>query len=219
MAKVCSMLVVAVLVGVVAVSSGAAPKGKAQEKCNGNGNGNGKGAKVKVQYSGGGPPPWAPAHGYRRGRPQQQGDAAYTAPFHIDVGRCNRGELGAVLGGVAGGVLGSRIGDGSGRTAAIIGGTILGSIVGERIGRWMDQVDQACVGQTLEHAPTGKSVEWVNPDTGVVYDVTPTETYRAGEDRYCREYQAEAQVGGRAESGYGTACRQPDGSWELVNSR
>ena len=116
-------------------------------------------------------------------------------------------------------MLGSKIGDGSGRTAAIIAGTVLGSIVGERIGRWMDQVDQACVGQALEHAPTGKSVEWVNPDTGVVYDVTPTETYRAGEDRYCREYQADAQVGGRAERVYGTACRQPDGSWELVNSR
>jgi surface antigen len=214
MAKFRSMIAV-VLLAAFAVPSGAAPKNKVQEK----GNGSGKGTKVKVQYAGGGPPPWAPAHGYRRGGPQQNAETGYKAPFRVDVGRCNRRELGAVLGGVAGGVLGSRVGDGSGRTAAIIAGTVLGSIVGERIGRWMDQVDQACVGQTLEHAPTGNSVEWVNPDTGVVYDVTPTETYRAGDDRYCREYQADAQVGGRAERVYGTACRQPDGSWELVSSR
>ncbi len=214
MAKFRSVIVV-VLLAAFAVPSGAAPKNKAQEK----GNGNGKGAKVKIQYAGGGPPPWAPAHGYRRGGHQQNVETGYRAPFRIDVGRCNRSELGAVLGGVAGGVLGSKVGDGSGRTVATIAGTVLGSIVGERIGRWMDQVDQACVGQALEHAPTGNPVEWVNPDTGVVYDVTPTETYRAGDDRYCREYQADAQVGGRAERVHGTACRQPDGSWELVSSR
>lgn len=36
---------------------------------------------------------------------------------------------------------------------------------------------------------------------------------------YCREYQKSIRVGGHIESGYGTACMQPDGSWMIVESR
>lgn len=35
---------------------------------------------------------------------------------------------------------------------------------------------------------------------------------------YCREYNKSIRVGGRVESGYGTACYQPDGSWMIVDS-
>jgi hypothetical protein len=35
---------------------------------------------------------------------------------------------------------------------------------------------------------------------------------------YCREYQKTIRVGGDWESGYGTACLQPDGSWLIVNA-
>lgn len=33
---------------------------------------------------------------------------------------------------------------------------------------------------------------------------------------YCREFTQPLNIGGRAEHGYGTACQQPDGSWEIV---
>lgn len=32
----------------------------------------------------------------------------------------------------------------------------------------------------------------------------------------CREYTVPITVGGRAETAYGKACRQPDGSWQIV---
>ncbi|MEE8203551.1 MAG: hypothetical protein V3R74_07315, partial [Alphaproteobacteria bacterium] len=32
----------------------------------------------------------------------------------------------------------------------------------------------------------------------------------------CREYQTTVNVGGQVEQAYGTACRQPDGSWQIV---
>jgi surface antigen len=38
----------------------------------------------------------------------------------------------------------------------------------------------------------------------------------AFEDRYCREYQTTSRVGGRLQPSYGTACYQPDGSWQIV---
>lgn len=33
---------------------------------------------------------------------------------------------------------------------------------------------------------------------------------------YCREYTKTIRVGGKIQSGYGTACLQPDGSWMIV---
>lgn len=35
-------------------------------------------------------------------------------------------------------------------------------------------------------------------------------------NRYCREYQTKTTIGGQRQSSYGTACLQPDGSWEIV---
>jgi hypothetical protein len=34
---------------------------------------------------------------------------------------------------------------------------------------------------------------------------------------YCREYTKSIIVGGVRQSGYGTACYKPDGSWEIVD--
>jgi len=41
--------------------------------------------------------------------------------------------------------------------------------------------------------------------------------YRAPNGQYCREYQGGVSVGGYPQSGYGTACLMPDGSWRVVN--
>lgn len=35
--------------------------------------------------------------------------------------------------------------------------------------------------------------------------------------RYCREYTTRANIGGRMQETYGTACMQADGSWEIIN--
>jgi surface antigen len=171
---------------------------------------------AEVQLAGG-PPPWAPAHGYRQKHRDYRQSVEIdddTPDVGILLGRCDRETLGAVLGGVAGGVIGSQVGKGSNRTVATIGGAVIGVIVGGAIGRSMDQVDQACIGQALEQAPVGQSVSWTNPDGGQ-YRVTPVRTYQAADGRYCREYQTFATIGGRQEQVYGTACRQPDGSWQV----
>lgn len=76
----------------------------------------------------------------------------------------------------------------------------------------MDDTDRLRAAQALETSPTGAPVHWRNPDTGREFTVVPTRTYAAAQGP-CREYTMDAQVGGRAEKVYGTACRQPDGSW------
>lgn len=119
---------------------------------------------------------------------------------------------GMVIGGLLGGVVGSQFGQGSGRTAAVILGTLTGVAVGGAVGRSMAERDRAMTAQTLETVRTGVASQWVNPDTGHRYTVVPTRTY--GSDAVpCREYRVNAVIGGRTEEMWGTACRQPDGSW------
>jgi surface antigen len=167
------------------------------------------------------PPPWAPAHGWR-GKHHDRHDYRPLLPWHardyenpfILNGRCDRDRVGALLGGVVGGIAGNRIGKGDGRTAATIAGTVIGILVGRSIGRSMNEGDQLCTGQVLEHAPDRAPVYWQNPDNGIDYQVMPTNTFRDPDGRYCREYTTRAEVGGRTEQVYGRACRQPDGSWK-----
>lgn len=139
------------------------------------------------------------------------------APFGIDLGNCNRQLLGSVVGGAIGGLLGSQVGDDTTRVVATAGGTFLGILIGGEIGRSMDQIDRRCAGQVLEHAPDNETIVWNNPDQGARYQVTPSGSYNDAEGRYCREYQSTAVVGGKTQQTYGTACRQPDGSWKLVD--
>ncbi len=167
------------------------------------------------------PPPWAPAWGYRakhkgKGKNKHRVQQAYVPPFDIGTGSCNRELLGSLLGGAAGGLIGSRIGDGRGQLAATAGGALLGFLVGGSIGQSMDEVDQNCIGQALEHGKDGQQIAWDNPQTGAQYQVVPTRTVQGSDGRYCREYTATSVVSGRNQQTYGRACRQPDGSWQIV---
>lgn len=121
---------------------------------------------------------------------------------------------GMLIGGVLGGVLGSNVGGGSGRTAAIIAGTLIGSAIGSSVGQSMDELDRLKTAQTLENVRTGVPSEWRNPDTGNSYTVVPTRTYETSTGP-CREYSIDADIGGRSEKVYGSACRQADGDWQI----
>ena len=130
-------------------------------------------------------------------------------------------EQGAVGGAVAGGTIGYIIGDALGCKGceAIFTslGAVSGGVAGARIGQYMDRQDAANTVAAIDRTPTGRTTAWTNPDTNVRYDVTPTKTYVNNRTNdYCREVRiGEAQVGGKRQEVYGTACRKPDGSWEL----
>jgi surface antigen len=217
MAKRITVIVLAVVVlGTLPLLTGSASAGpKSKEKRSNSRHANQPPAKYahgNIDHAKGGPPPWAPAHGYRRKRSGER--VVYVAPCGIHTGTCSRELLGAALGGSAGGLLAAEIASGSDRTSAIVGGALLGVLLGGAIGRSMDQLDHRCVGQILEHAPSRDTVAWINPDSGAAYEVTPIRSYQEADGRYCREYQTTIAIDGKPERGYGSACRQPDGSWQ-----
>lgn len=177
-------------------------------------------AETLIPAAQAGPPPWAPAHGYRAkfGKPHYHHYHTAPAPHYRTPYRlqCNNDTVGALVGGALGGWLGSQFGKGSGQLAATAGGAVFGMLVGQSIGRHMNEVDRRCAGQVLDYAPDRQPVMWHNPHTQAQYTVTPVRSFTGPQGRYCREYTTQALVGGRTQEVYGTACWQPDGSWEVI---
>ena len=131
-------------------------------------------------------------------------------------------QIGGTLAGAAlGGLLGSQVGSGTGKSAAVGAGVLLGALLGSEVGKSLDRADRlyadSTAQQSLEGASTGASSSWVNPDSGHSGTFTPVRTYQSAQGQQCREYQTTVTIDGRTETAYGTACREPDGSWSLVN--
>lgn len=127
--------------------------------------------------------------------------------------------VGTVLGGIGGAVIGSAFGSGSGRLVGVAAGALAGAYLGNQIGSSLDKADRSAMeraSQQATAAPIGETISWRNPDSGNSGTVTPTREGTTGSGDYCREFQQSVTVGGKTEEAYGTACRQPDGSWKVV---
>lgn len=128
--------------------------------------------------------------------------------------------MGTGIGALAGGLAGSQIGSGKGQLWATGIGALLGGLAGSEVGASLDRADRMYMSQaqsSANAAPIGESIAWNNPQSGNKGTITPVRDGTSSSGRYCREYQQTITVGGKQQSGYGTACRQPDGSWEVVN--
>ncbi|MBI4031050.1 MAG: glycine zipper 2TM domain-containing protein [Proteobacteria bacterium] len=128
--------------------------------------------------------------------------------------------IGTGVGAVAGGLAGSQVGGGSGRLWATGAGVLLGALVGSEVGSSLDRADRMYMSQAqsgAHNARIGETISWNNPESGHSGSYTPTRDGTSSSGSYCREYQQTIMVGGQKETAYGTACQQPDGSWEIVN--
>ena len=127
---------------------------------------------------------------------------------------------GSVVGGVGGAVIGSQFGSGTGRVVGTAIGAIAGMLIGQEVGKSLDRADQLEMQRTAQHALENSRVDetrtWRNPDSGNSGTITPKRTYKTERGQYCREYQQTVLIGGQERQAYGTACRQPDGSWKII---
>lgn len=64
-------------------------------------------------------------------------------------------------------------------------------------------------------APVGETIHWEDNDASG--SVTVIREGTSSEGRYCREYTQGIKIGGESQQAYGTACRNPDGSWEIID--
>jgi surface antigen len=144
----------------------------------------------------------------------------------VSLGACSsdmggKQGVGTLLGAGTGALVGSQFGGGSGSLAATAIGALAGAYLGGQAGKSLDRADQQYMTNTtqstLESVPSGRSSSWQNPDSGNRGQITPTRTFTNSAGQACREFQQTIVVGGRTENAYGTACRQPDGTWRIVS--
>jgi surface antigen len=127
--------------------------------------------------------------------------------------------LGALGGAAVGGLLVAALG---GKGGAVVAGALVGGLIGGAVGHKLDAKDKQMAAQAatlaFEQNSSGQPSAWNNPDSGNHGSVTPTHTYQLASGQYCREYRQDVWIGTEKQQTSGTACRQPDGSWQIQNS-
>ena len=131
----------------------------------------------------------------------------------------NKQGTGTILGAVAGGAAGAAIGGKDNRIPGVAIGAMTGGILGNLIGADMDERDRqlaaAAQYRALEYGQPGQATDWDNPANQHRGQIVPGEPYKRGSS-YCRPYSHTIYVDGQPQTGRGTACRQPDGTWSTV---
>ena len=129
-------------------------------------------------------------------------------------------DLGTGLGAVGGAVIGSQIGGGSARTVFSVVGALAGAWAGNKVAKGMTAEDNKyyeTAASRAAAAPVGQQITWNNPSSGNQGTIVPVREGRDNTGSACREYQQTVTVGGKTERAYGTACKQADGSWKIIN--
>jgi surface antigen len=136
-------------------------------------------------------------------------------------GGFSKQDIGTGVGALGGAIAGAQFGKGDGKIATGVIGALLGAGLGNSVGASLDRADMTYYSnasqKALETAQAGQALPWSNPKSGNSGTITPSAPYKNDNGQYCREYSQKITVGGKTESGYGTACRQPDGSWQIVS--
>ena len=125
-------------------------------------------------------------------------------------------QVGAMSGALIGGIVGSQIGGGPGeRIAAGLAGAAIGGLIGGGIGASLDEADRQRAWQAQSVAfDSGRAQRWQGDRA--FGEVIPGPSFQT-QSGFCREYTHTIHIGGRPQQGFGTACRQPDGSWRIVS--
>ncbi len=145
------------------------------------------------------------------------------AALALSLGACQTGmstsETVGTLGGAAGGALiGSQFGGGSGKLATTALGTIVGAFAGRAIAQRLDGNSESRAAAAERDAVTrNQTITWNNPQGRSEGSVQPLRTYQNGSGQTCRDYTHTINVEGKRETARGTACRQSDGTWQLVS--
>ena len=129
--------------------------------------------------------------------------------------------VGAAAGALVGGYAGSQFGGGAGNLIFIIAGGIVGAASGASIGEQLMPSDRTKFEQSAQFAMTntsdGNMLNWINPETGVAGTIKPVRTYYAGQNTFCREFEASIAVQDQVAEANGRACKVGGGVWHLDN--
>ena len=122
---------------------------------------------------------------------------------------------GRLVGGIPGAAFGKEASDGD--SFGTVLGAVVGSYIGGQIGKDIDKTNRQKMAVVLEKEPSNKTTKWIDPDTGVVYEMKPAAVYTK-KQRICRPFTLRLHDPQKKDGDYvlkGTACRTDDGAWEI----
>lgn len=70
--------------------------------------------------------------------------------------------------------------------------------------------------EALERMASGRTLTWMNQDSGTQGSITPLGTFRATNGQWCREYREMTTFSTTEERRLSIACREKNGSWSPV---
>jgi surface antigen len=121
---------------------------------------------------------------------------------------------------IRGGLIASEFDPGKGPVTDSPRRTLLGAAIPGQPGKSLTRADRIFAeeaGFRAHAAALGQTVQWANPQTGNSGTITPIRQGLSTIGSVCRQYHQIVNISGQVEEAYGTACRQPDGDWVVVN--
>ena len=94
-------------------------------------------------------------------------------------------------------------------------GGIVGGIAGAALGGWLGSQFGSGGGKTA--ATIGGVVLGGIAGNQLGKNLTPGEIYTNAQGNECRTFEQEVYVNGQPVKDAGTACKQPDGSWQIIS--
>ncbi len=142
--------------------------------------------------------------------------AVVMLPLAGCMGNGPNQDAGTLFGAATGAIVGGALGNGN--LGSVAAGAVVGGFLGNALGSELDAADRQRAAdaqyRALEYGRTGAPVEW-RGRRGRYGDVVAGSPYRVN-DYNCRDFTHTIYIDGRPETARGTACKQPDGTWQVV---
>jgi surface antigen len=163
---------------------------------------------------------------YRDERDQQwRQHYSQTYSYNDDVYyrecRDSKDPAGVLIGALIGGLLGNAAGRDGSRTGPTVAGVILGGAVGAALTKNLDCDDRSYAYKSyytgFNSGRPGSRHTWRNPGNDHRGEVRIGNYYNDPRGFRCADFTQVTTIQGRSQTTRGRACRQPDGSWAVVN--
>jgi Ni/Co efflux regulator RcnB/surface antigen len=154
---------------------------------------------------------------------RQRYSRQYTYSDDIYYQECRNAPdpAGVIVGALIGGLLGNAAGSGGGRTGATVAGIIVGGAVGAALTSNLDCEDRSYAYKSYyDGFNVGRPnavYRWSNPRNDHRGEFRVIDYYNDPAGFRCSNYSQTVYIQGRPQEARGRACRQPDGTWAIVN--
>lgn len=154
---------------------------------------------------------------------RQRYSRTYSYNDDVYYNECRTGPdpAGVIAGALIGGLIGSAVGGRGNRTGPTIAGVVVGGAMGAALTSNLDCEDRSYAYRTyydgFNSGRPGSRYDWSNPDNGHRGELR-VDRYSNDPDGFrCADFTQTVYIDGRPREARGRACRQPDGSWAVVN--